>query len=103
MAPVWSAAHIVCTQIMFACINLYIYNRKREKKMSEEFVPDVCLAGTWCLCCTMLFYGPHAYDRLHSPARAKVDFIADTKGKIHAVDEDTCSAEDAPKWWQFWR
>ena len=36
--------------------------------MSEEFVPDVCLAGTWCLCCTMLFYGPHAYDRLHSQA-----------------------------------
>ena len=77
--------------------------------MSEEFVPDVCLAGTWCLCCTMLFYGPPAYDRLHPPARhppreeAKRVFYADTKGNIHVVDGDTCSAEDAPKWWQIWR
>ena len=101
MAPVWSAAHIVCTQIMFACINLYIYNRKREKKMSEGFEPDVCLAGTWCLCCTMLFYGPHAYDRLHPKCKAKRVFLADPHGNIQVVD--TCSAEDAPKWWQFWR
>ena len=63
----------------------------------DEFVPDVCLVGTWCLCCTMLFCGPRSFSPLPSHECSKAHFVADAKGNIHVVPE--AASQEKSHWW----